>query len=271
MPISIGQPWSDSFAYDFFVSHQRVDVPALLTPENRQIFLYRQSGYSAQLDEMIRKSELVIRRAGYFDVYRGGNRLIYVGHQGEDREDRAAQFIRQDIPIVGKPFAVTLSPAVHRAGFTDRSRWQWERGRDAEGWTKVSGSDRPGPSYVYTPTTADEGYQLRASVYYTDSRGNRVKAMTVPSLLVQPSITDTRFFLHLIPVDVDDLPDHRKQYGFDSLDFRFNDYELPLTERYIAVRELPAYDIAGIRTGQYVVHEDGSYGNSWEAEAAFAE
>ena len=65
-------------AYDFFVSRQRIDVPALLTPYNRQIFLYRQSDYSTQIDEMIRKSEPVIRRDDYFDVYRSGNRLIYV-------------------------------------------------------------------------------------------------------------------------------------------------------------------------------------------------
>ena len=99
--------WSDSFAYDFFVSRQRIDVPALLTPDNRQIFLYRQSDYSTQIDEMIRKSEPVIRRDDYFDVYRSGNRLIYVRNRGEDR---AAQFIRQDIPIAGKPLYVALSP-----------------------------------------------------------------------------------------------------------------------------------------------------------------
>ena len=262
--------WLDSFAYEFFVSRQRVDVPALLTPDNRQIFLYRQNGYSAQIDEMIGQSELVIRRNGYFNVYRRGNRLIYVQNQGEAR---AAQFIRQDIPIAGKPFYVALSPAVRRAGFTDRSPWQWERGSDAEGWTNVSGSGSAhGPAYVYTPTTADVGRQLRAYAYYTDSRGNRIKAMTVPSLPVQPRGTvGMRFFLHLIPVDVDDLPDHRKRHGFDNLDFRFNDYDLPLTERPVAVRELPAYDIAGIRTGQYLVREDGSYTNLWEGEVRFDE
>ncbi len=264
--------WPDSFAYDFFISRQRVAVPALLTPENRQIFLYRQRGYSAQIDEMIQESELVIRRDGYFDVYRNGNSLIYVGRQGEDR---AAQFIRQDIPIAGKPFYVALSPAAHRAGFTDRSPWQWERGGDAEGWTNVSGSGRPGSTYeytLYTPTTADVGQQLRAYVDYTDSRGNRIKAMTVPSLPVQPSSTaGMRFFLHLIPVDVDDLPDHRKRHGFDTLDFRFKDYDLLLTERPVAVRELPAYDIAGIRTGQYLVREDGSYTHLWEGEVRFDE
>ena len=259
---------TDSAAFDFLILRQRVAVPALLTPDNRQIFLYRQRGYSAQIDEMIRKSELVIRRDGYFDVYRSGNRLIYVGNQGKDSP---AQFIRPDIPIVGKPLEVALSPATHRAGFTDRSRWQWEHGSDAEGWTNVSGSP-PRPTYAYTPTTADEGQQLRAYVYYTDSRGNRVKAMTAPSLPVQPSsVTDIRFFLHLIPVDVGDLPDHRKQHGFDNLDFYFNNYELPLTERPVAVRDLPDYAIASARTGQSLANEDGSYTPLWEGEIRFDE
>ena len=258
--------WPDSFAYDFFVSRQRVAVPALLTPDNRQIFLYRQRGYSAQIDEMIGQAELLIRRDGYFNVYRSGNSLIYVGNQGKDS---AARFIRPDIPIVGTPFYVALSPATHRAGVTDRGRWQWERGSAAAGWTNIPGSP-PSPTYVYTPTTGDEGYQLRASVDYTDRRGNRVKAMTVPSLPVQPrSVTDMGFFLHLIPVDMDDLPDHRKQYNFDNLDFRFGDYALPLTERAVAVRELPAYDIARIRTGQFLVNEDGSYTPLWEGEVRF--
>ena len=260
----IGRPWSvwrDSF--DFFISRQRVDVPALLTPENRQIFLYRRGDYSAQIDEMIRQSELVIRGDDYFDVYRSGNRLIYVGNQGEDR---AARFIAQAIPIVGKPFSTALSPAVHRAGFTDRSAWQWERGSDAAGWTNVSGSDRPGPTYEYTPTAADEGYRLRAYVHYTDSRGNRIKAMTTPSPPVQPSsAAEAVIFLHLIPVDVNDLPDHRKRQGFDNLDFHFDDYKLPLIERPVAVRELPAYDIASIRTGQYVPVE-GGFNNIWGEE-----
>ena len=260
--------WPDNFAYDFFVSRQRVDVPALLTPDNRQIFLYRQSDYSAQIDEMIGKSELVIRRDGYFDVYRSGNSLIYVGNQGEDSP---AQLIRQDIPIVGKSLYVALSPATHRAGFTDESTWQWERGSDAEGYTNVSGSDHPGRTHMYTPTTADVGQQLRAYVHYTDSRGNRVKAMTVPSLPVQSSSTDVRFFLRLYPADVNDLPDHRKQYGFDNLDFRFDNYELPLTERPVAVRELPDYAIARINTGQYLVNEDGSYTPLWEGEIRFVE
>ena len=263
--------WPDIFAYDFLVENQRVDIPALLTPDNGRIFLYRRNGFSAQIEEMIGKSELAIRRDGYSDVYRNGNSLIYVGHQGGDG---AAQFIQQDVPTVGKPFHVALSPAVHRAGFTDESPWRWERGGDAVGWSNVSvsGAAPRSSAHVYTPTTADEGQQLRAHVYYTDSRGNRVKAMTAPSLPVQPVGTvGVRFFLHLYPVDAGDLPDHGRRYGFDNLDFRFGEYRLPLTERRVAVRELPGYAIARIRTGQYLINEDGSFTGLWEGEVRLNE
>ena len=92
-------------------------MPALLTPDNRQIFLYRRSGYTEQIDAMIRESELVVRRQGRFDVYHSGNRLIYVENYGKHE---AARFDVGDVPIVGGRFFVRLSPDVYRAGFTDR-------------------------------------------------------------------------------------------------------------------------------------------------------
>ena len=57
------------------------------------------------------------------------------------------------------------------------------------------------------------------------------------------------FFLHLIPADVDDLPEERRQYGFDNLDFAF--YGLTAGGFCEATRELPDYAIATIRTGQF--------------------
>ena len=79
------------------------------------------------------------------------------------------------------------------------------------------------------------------------------------------------FFVHLYPVDVGDLPDHRKRHGFDNLDFRFGNHALPLTERRVAVRELPGYAIARVRTGQYRINEDGSFTQLWEGEVRFNE
>ncbi len=152
----------DRSAYDFLISDQRIDGPALLTPENGQMFLYHGIEYSTLIDEMIAKSELVFRSD--FDMYRSGNSLIYT-----------------------------------------RERC---RGDDDAGW----------------------------------------------------------FFLHIVPVDVNDLPDHRKQYGFDHLDFRFDEYRIPFIDRCVAVRDLPAYDIAGVRTGQST--EEGQ--QLWKAEFGFA-
>ena len=59
------------------------------------------------------------------------------------------------------------------------------------------------------------------------------------------------FFLHLDPVDMNDLPSHRKQYGFDNLDFAFAAYGFIGGGVCMAIRELPDYTIAAIRTGQF--------------------
>ena len=72
------------------------------------------------------------------------------------------------------------------------------------------------------------------------------------------------FFLHLDPVDVNDLPSHRQQYGFDNLDFAFRDYRLPIG-KCLAELPLPEYAISEIRTGQYVP-VDGGYNHLWEGQ-----
>ena len=77
------------------------------------------------------------------------------------------------------------------------------------------------------------------------------------------------FFLHVAPVDVNDLLEHRKPYGFDNLDFRFNDRGgrwFRSAERCVALRERPDYAITRIRTGQFLVNEYGATAHLWEGE-----
>ena len=62
---------------------------------------------------------------------------------------------------------------------------------------------------------------------------------------------DARFFLHLTPADVSDLPENRKESGFDNLDFDFWDRGGESDGECFAVVDLPAYEIAEISTGQY--------------------
>ena len=73
------------------------------------------------------------------------------------------------------------------------------------------------------------------------------------------------FFLHLAPVRQGDLPGHRRPAGFDNLDFGFTEYGQQFGGTCIIVRELPDYDIAEIRTGQYE-WVDGDFKHVWEGQ-----
>ena len=82
--------------------------------------------------------------------------------------------------------------------------------------------------------------------------------------------TEAMFFLHLHPADVADLPGHRRQYGFDNLDFDFDESGVIFDGRCMVAMALPEYDITRIRTGQYVP-VDGGFDNLWEGEFPWGE
>ena len=67
-----------------------------------------------------------------------------------------------------------------------------------------------------------------------------------------PEDIEPEFFLHVDPVDVNDLPSHRKQHGFDGFNFAVRNHLLD-GKVCVARRELTdfAYAIAAIRTGQF--------------------
>ena len=80
-----------------------------------------------------------------------------------------------------------------------------------------------------------------------------------------PTDTEPRFFLHIDPVDTADLPEQRKQYNYDNLDFSFAEHGAISDGACIAIVPLPDYGISAIRTGQYV-HVDGGFNHLWEEE-----
>ncbi len=77
---------------------------------------------------------------------------------------------------------------------------------------------------------------------------------------------DTRatFFLHLYPVDTEDLPLRRRKWGYDNLDFHFNKFGMRFDGGCAARVPLPDYPAARAATGQF----DGD-GKIWRAEYAF--
>ena len=64
--------------------------------------------------------------------------------------------------------------------------------------------------------------------------------------------TAHKFFLHTTPEDRNDLPEERREYGFDNLDFGFIWRGAEFDGDCIAIAPLPDYSIDSIRTGQYV-------------------
>ena len=68
-----------------------------------------------------------------------------------------------------------------------------------------------------------------------------------------PEDVEPEFFLHVDPVDMNDLPSHRKQHGFDGFNFVFRNHLLIEGGVCVARRELRdfAYAIAAVRTGQF--------------------
>ena len=75
------------------------------------------------------------------------------------------------------------------------------------------------------------------------------------------------FYLHIYPEDVQDLPPHRLEWGFDNLDFWYFFREAPCT----AWRALPDYPIARIQTGGLGTHGASLHQKTWEAEHVLAE
>ena len=63
--------------------------------------------------------------------------------------------------------------------------------------------------------------------------------------------TESRFFLHVIPVAVNDLPNDRKRWGFDNLDFSFEYSGARFNGICLIGVALPGYPIAEVATGQF--------------------
>ena len=70
-----------------------------------------------------------------------------------------------------------------------------------------------------------------------------------------------RFYLHIFPADADELPADRQDHGFVNRGFDFPEYGAMRDGKCLAVAPLPDYDIARIRTGQYIPGQ----GNLWQA------
>ena len=87
--------------------------------------------------------------------------------------------------------------------------------------------------------------RARYDVYFDAARGalTYARAPCVPADLV------ARFFLHVVPVDADDLPGDRVRDGYENRDFNLPEQAL-FDGKCLAAVRLPEYAVDHVRTGQ---------------------
>ena len=130
-------------------------------------------------------------------------------------------------------------------------------------------------SYVAAPANPHQSAyeRIRAGEYGKPAAQSqydlyiRAGALTYLKDPCSPADADARFFLHIIPADAVHLPPDRRPYGFANLDFAFPRYGVNLDGKCVIIADLPPYNIARIRTGQFVSGE----GVLWRAEIHLAE
>ena len=110
---------------------------------------------------------------------------------------------------------------------------------------------------------AQQDKRIIASDFDVYLDGNRLLYVKEGCRLVDVLLA--RFFLHVIPVDGKDLPEHRRRYGFENRDFSQANLEIR-DGRCVVQKRLPAYPIRRIRTGQFVKDAQGNFVDLWKGE-----
>ena len=275
----------------FVVTGTRIDGLASLTPQNQMIFLYEWDDYHGRIDEIIESGDRIIR--SYFDVYLTENALIYVKDSCR-KDDIRSPFFLALFPVNENDL-----PDKRRQHGFDNLDSQFRYGAIRRGEQCITIIPLPDydiaristGQYIQQPdgSTAHlwEGeftfsrrltYDRLRQINETISQAGEPVIRSDFDVYINDDILiyvnddcheddgGSPFFLALFPVNENDLPDKRRQHGFENLDFRFEERAIRRGGRCIAIAPLPDYDIARIYTGQYIQHADGSFEHLWEGE-----
>ena len=110
----------------------------------------------------------------------------------------------------------------------------------------------------------ESGRLLARSLYDVHLAGGDEPGLVYIQEPCDPAGTEDRFFLHIVPERLDDLPEERRMSGFDNFGFDFHVNGALLEDKCAAVVALPPYPIARVRTGQFV----SGAGDIWRTEFA---
>ena len=226
-------------------------------------------------------------QAGDFAVYHSGNRLIYAKTPCAP-DDTAAPFFL----LITPTFADDLPADLRQHGVDNRGFRFYQAGALLDGRQCVAAAALPDYhiATIHTGQNVPGGGGVLWGLEYEPDRPGRLRAELAAARQSQPPViqsdfavyhsggrliyaktpcapadTEATFLLHIVPVAANDLPESGQPHGFDNRDFAFNAAGALLDgQQCIASVALPDYDIAAIRTGQYVP----GAGRRWDAEFA---
>ncbi len=266
----------------FVIMRKRVDTDSLFTPQNQYFFLYDRDGLEAWYEAAFRSvasAEPAARKE--FDVY-FDDRAVYYLKEPCERADTTARFFLHVYPID----ASDLTDSRRKHGFDNFTFTFVHQGLLFDGRCLASvdlpqyniagiriGRVPSDGAEVWSITHVIQGPRLISE--YQTIVSDEPTARSEFDLHIDGSNlyyvkepcgggdVQENFFLHIVPADEDNLPADRRQYGFDNLDFGFNERGVIFDGKCLAGVGLPQYSIARIVTGQF----DGA-GRIWEVEFA---
>ena len=282
---------------DFVLAFERYDVPALLTPDHRFVFLY-QAGASAAvvLEAMGNARREEHRRLQALPVVaRSGFDIHVVPSADAPRRPAELAYLKAPCELADTDgrFALRLVPA--NENLPQRARLRFEfRDHIFFNGAGVVIDDKcvmrvPLPTWavanVYTGQFHPAGGaaswrtafrldidRLREALHAVRGETPSVRGefdlyMRRDALLYTraPCAWEDvrrRFFLHIVPAVVSTLPATRRPSGFDNLDFAFGEHGALVDGACVATVPMPDYDIARLRTGQF----ETGVGVTWQLE-----
>ena len=213
--------------------------------------------------------------SGDFAIHRDGDALVYV-REGCTEDEAESRFLLHIYPV--NPGDLPAESQSH--GFENRDFGLWDHGARINGRCLAV---VPLPDYpvdgVRTGQYDETGerwsaefFFLRADAMWASLTGEPAASSVFDVYREDGALVYVRegcaeedagagFFLHIVPVDVDDLPVARREHGFDNRDFTFAPRGARVDGDCVAAIPVPDYPIASIRTGQY-----DEAGERWSVE-----
>lgn len=168
---------------------------------------------------------------------------------GPKRENRDFDFPEYGVVSDGKCLAMV--PLPRESGFTRIATGQWRPGEPpfwrADLWFPPR---RPALESIVSGAWGEPAARSAFDLYLEEDGLWYYRSPCSAADL------ESRFFLHLYPLDPADLPTGLGSRGFENRDFAFSEYGAPLDEACLARVPLPTHPLARLRTGQFVSGSD---------------